>query len=70
LIRETTRNSYQGIRYEKKLSFYIFDVFTEKKFAGDQLAVFRRAEGLSSNEMQQIAREINFSETTFVISDE
>ena len=54
----------------KRLTFYIVDVFAEKKFAGNQLAVFRGAGELSSDEMQKIAREINFSETTFVLSDE
>jgi trans-2,3-dihydro-3-hydroxyanthranilate isomerase len=53
-----------------KLPFYIVDVFTEKKYAGNQLAVFRNASGISSEEMQSIAREINFSETTFILSDE
>jgi trans-2,3-dihydro-3-hydroxyanthranilate isomerase len=53
-----------------KTSFYILDVFAEKKYAGNQLAVFRNAGAISSEEMQQIAREINFSETTFILSDE
>jgi len=53
-----------------KLTFYIVDVFAEKKYTGNQLAVFRRAEVLSSDEMQHIAREINFSETTFILSEE
>ena len=52
------------------LTFYIVDVFAEKKYAGNQLAVFRGASGITSEEMQNIAREINFSETTFVLSDE
>lgn len=52
-----------------KLLFYIVDVFAEKKFAGNQLAVFRNAAGLASEEMQQLARETNFSETTFILSD-
>ena len=52
-----------------KLSFYIVDVFAEKKFAGNQLAVFRQAGDLSSDEMQKIAREINYSETTFILAD-
>lgn len=52
------------------LSFYILDVFTEKKYSGNQLAVFLKAGGLSSVEMQSITREINFSETTFLLSDE
>jgi len=53
-----------------RLPFYILDVFTENKYAGNQLAVFRNAGGISSAEMQSIAREINFSETTFILSDE
>jgi trans-2,3-dihydro-3-hydroxyanthranilate isomerase len=52
------------------LTFYIADVFAEKKFAGNQLAVFRNAGGLTGEEMQNIAREINFSETTFILADE
>ncbi len=52
------------------LTFYIVDVFTEKKYAGNQLAVFRDAGEISSKEMQSIAREINFSETTFILSEE
>lgn len=50
-------------------TFYIVDVFAEKKYAGNQLAVFRNAANLSSAEMQAIARETNFSETTFILSD-
>lgn len=54
----------------RKLAFYIVDVFAEKKYAGNQLAVFRQAGEISGAEMQTIAREINFSETTFILSDE
>lgn len=54
----------------KTLSFYILDVFAEQKYAGNQLAVFRGAGDLPSDEMQHIAREINFSETTFILSDQ
>jgi trans-2,3-dihydro-3-hydroxyanthranilate isomerase len=50
--------------------FYIVDVFAEKKYAGNQLAVFRNAAGISSEEMQQIAQETHYSETTFILSDE
>jgi len=52
------------------LTFYIVDVFAERKYAGNQLAVFRNAGDLTDDEMQQIAREMNFSETTFILSDE
>ncbi|SHH04211.1 PhzF family phenazine biosynthesis protein [Flavobacterium johnsoniae] len=48
------------------LPFYIVDVFADKKYAGNQLAVFLEAQNLSSEQMQQIAREINFAESTFV----
>ena len=51
------------------LPFHIVDVFAEKKYAGNQLAVFRGAGELSRAEMQSIARETNFSETTFILSD-
>lgn len=51
------------------LPFHILDVFAEKKFAGNQLAVFHNASILTSDEMLQIAREMNFSETTFILSD-
>ena len=53
----------------KNLEFYIVDVFAEKKYAGNQLAVFRNSKNLSDEEMQSIAKETNFSETTFIHSD-
>jgi len=49
--------------------FYLVDVFAETKYAGNQLAVIRNASGLSGTEMQSIAREMNYSETTFILSD-
>ena len=51
-------------------TFYIVDVFAEQKYEGNQLAVVRKAGGLSDTEMQNIAREMNYSETTFILSDE
>jgi trans-2,3-dihydro-3-hydroxyanthranilate isomerase len=51
-------------------TLYILDVFAESKYAGNQLAVVRNAADLSSQEMQKITREINFSETTFILSDQ
>ena len=47
----------------------IVDVFAEQPLAGNQLAVVREVAGLTSEAMQDIAREMNFSETTFVISE-
>jgi trans-2,3-dihydro-3-hydroxyanthranilate isomerase len=46
--------------------FVIADVFTRTAFGGNQLAVFLDARGLSDRAMQALAREINFSESTFV----
>ena len=43
------------------------DVFTSAPFGGNQLAVFPEAEGLSDEQMLTIAREMNFSESTFVL---
>ena len=48
------------------IPFYIVDVFTEKKYAGNQLAVFFDAGHLTVAQMQEITREINFAESTFV----
>jgi len=52
------------------LVFYLVDVFAEEKYAGNQLAVVRNAGALSSAQMQRIANEMHFSETTFILSDE
>ena len=51
------------------MQFYIVDVFAEEKYAGNQLAVFRGGNALTDNEKQLIAREMNFSETTFILSE-
>ena len=50
--------------------FHIVDVFTASAFAGNALAVLPDARGLTTAQMQTIAREFNFSETTFVFPDE
>ena len=44
----------------------IVDVFAEAVYQGNQLAVVEEAAGLTPEQMQAIAREMNFSETTFV----
>ncbi|HLH05847.1 MAG TPA: PhzF family phenazine biosynthesis protein [Terriglobales bacterium] len=49
------------------LPFVKVDVFTSKPLQGNQLAVFTNAAGLETEEMQALAREMNLSETTFVI---
>ncbi len=51
-----------------KCKFYIVDVFAERKYEGNQLAVFLAEDVFSDTEMQKIAREMNFSETTFITS--
>jgi trans-2,3-dihydro-3-hydroxyanthranilate isomerase len=50
-----------------KYTFHIVDVFSSTPFGGNQLAVLPDAAGISTEGMQKIAREFNFSETTFVL---
>ncbi len=51
----------------RRYRFLQLDVFTDRPFGGNQLAVFLDGQGLSDVEMQAIAREMNYSETTFVL---
>ena len=51
----------------RRYRYIQLDVFTHVMFGGNQLAVFPHATGLNEREMQALAREINFSETTFVL---
>jgi trans-2,3-dihydro-3-hydroxyanthranilate isomerase len=53
-----------------KTPFILVDVFTSRPFGGNQLAVFTDAAALSPNEMQELAHEMNFSESTFVMPPE
>jgi trans-2,3-dihydro-3-hydroxyanthranilate isomerase len=53
-----------------KYRYFTCDVFTDTRFGGNPLAVLPAAAGLSTDEMQKIAREFNFSETTFVLPAE
>jgi trans-2,3-dihydro-3-hydroxyanthranilate isomerase len=50
--------------------YVVADVFTDKPLAGNQLAVFTDARGLGDDEMQSLAREMNFSESVFVLPPE
>lgn len=50
------------------MKYYIVDVFAENKYEGNPLAVFIPNRKIETTEMQKIAREINFSETTFIMS--
>jgi len=52
----------------KSYDFVQVDVFTDERFGGNPLAVFPEAEGLTGEQMQQLAREMNLSETAFVLS--
>lgn len=53
----------------RDLFFYLVDVFAEEKYVGNQLAVIRNAGALDTAEMQKIANEIHFSETTFILTE-
>jgi trans-2,3-dihydro-3-hydroxyanthranilate isomerase len=50
-----------------KLDFYTLDVFTNRRFGGNPLAVVLDADHLSTEQMQTVTREFNLSETTFVM---
>ena len=52
------------------LEYLHLDVFTDRRFEGNQLAVFLDGRGLSPGTMQTIAREMNFSESTFILPAE
>jgi trans-2,3-dihydro-3-hydroxyanthranilate isomerase len=54
----------------RRFAFVTVDVFTDRRFGGNQLAVFPDARGLSDAEMQSLAAEFNLSETTFVLPPE
>lgn len=54
----------------RKLNYVIADVFTSRQFGGNQLAVFIDGRGVDSETMQEIAREMNYSETTFLLPAE
>lgn len=52
------------------MDFYIVDVFAVEKYTGNQLAVFTGIGDISGEQMQRIAKEMNYSETTFVVSED
>ena len=55
-----------GAQIQRRFHFVQIDVFTSQRMQGNALAVFPNAHGLSDTEMQDIARETNLQETTFV----
>src|SRR5882757_2352930 len=56
----------QALSSKKRLPFTQLDVFTSRPLEGNPLAVFPDAAGLSDEQMQALAREMNLSETTFI----
>ena len=52
------------------LSYHTLDVFTDRRFGGNPLAVVHDADALDTRQMQTIARELNLSETVFVLKPE
>lgn len=57
----------KGAMARKECEYVRVDVFTKKPFGGNPLAVFPDAKGLTTKEMQLLAKEMNLSETTFVL---
>jgi trans-2,3-dihydro-3-hydroxyanthranilate isomerase len=53
-----------------QLSFHTLDVFTDQRFGGNPLAVVHGADALSPEQMQVVARELNLSETVFLLRPE
>ncbi len=60
----------QGMIAAMKVPFIQADVFTDRAFAGNPLAIIPDGSGLSTEQMQAIAQEMNLSETTFVLPAE
>lgn len=54
----------------RRLRYLLLDVFTHETFGGNPLAVFLNGRGISTETMQRIAKELNLSETTFVLPPE
>ena len=51
----------------RKLRYHLVDVFTNRQFGGNPLAVFTNGRGIGAETMQAIAKELNLSETTYVL---
>src|SRR6185312_3300856 len=59
-----------SLRFMRTFRYVVADVFTDTPLAGNPLAVFTDGRGLDDEEMQRLARELNLSETVFVLSPE
>jgi trans-2,3-dihydro-3-hydroxyanthranilate isomerase len=64
VARKPSQTETIGMR---KLQYRLVDVFTDRMFGGNPLAVFLDGRGVSDTEMQALAREMNLSETTFIL---
>ena len=58
--------SQQFLTSNKSLDYFVLDVFSDRRLAGNPLAVMIDSQGLGTESMQAIARETNLSETTFI----
>jgi trans-2,3-dihydro-3-hydroxyanthranilate isomerase len=68
---QTSSARAQGYRRPVRTFRYVIaDVFTDRPLTGNQLAVFTDARGLEDDEMQDLAREMKFSESVFVLPAE
>lgn len=59
---------HSGEHRRRQLRFATVDVFTDRQFCGNPLAVVLDADGLSTEQMQAIAAEFNLAETAFVLA--
>jgi trans-2,3-dihydro-3-hydroxyanthranilate isomerase len=64
---DARRPPSEGAEKVRAFRFVTVDVFTDRRFGGNQLAVFPDARGMRDDEMQALAAEFNLSETTFVL---
>ena len=68
--RRPVRDVPARLRRPMRYRYFLCDVFTDRLFGGNPLAVLPDARGLTDRQMQQIAREFNFSESSFVLPPE
>ncbi len=68
LVNRQSASTIAGLMPQYRYLHY--DVFTDLAFEGNQLAVFPEPAGLSTEQMQTITREMNFSECTFIFPPE
>src|SRR5690242_8634631 len=69
-MRDATSTMLTMSTSRRQFEFVTLDVFTSQPLEGNQLAVYVDGRGLSTEQMQAIAREMNLSETTFILPGE